>query len=96
MAVLRFTRFTADPADTENMLAKRAALVSAARNAFPGLIETQLARLDDETWIDIWRWNSLEEAQAAVRTAGSIPEVAAAVALARNVTVEFAEAVGDR
>ena len=96
MTVLRFTRFTTDPADTDEMLSRRAALVSAAENAFPGLIETRLARLDDGTWIDVWQWNSLADAHAAVRVASAIPEAAAAFSLARDVTVEFAETVGDR
>jgi hypothetical protein len=94
MTVLRFTRYTTDPADAAEMLARRTALVAAARSAFPGLLDTQLAKLDDGTWIDIWHWESLAQAHAAIRDAPSVPEAAAAISLAKDVTVEFAEVVG--
>ncbi len=94
MTVLRFTRYTTDPADAGEMLARRAALVTAARKAFPGLLDTHLAKLGDDTWIDIWHWDSLASAQAAIRGVADVPEAAAAISLARDVTVEFAEVVG--
>lgn len=52
MAVLRLTRFKTDPTDAEEMLARRAALIAAVRQAHPGLLQAQLARVDNETWID--------------------------------------------
>ena len=55
MAVLRLTRFKTDPADAEEMLARRAALIAAVRQAHTGLLQAQLARVDNETWIDAWR-----------------------------------------
>ena len=69
MAVYRLVRFTIDPADTEKMLATRVALVAATRDAFPGLTEARLAKVDEETWIDMWRWDSLARAQAAIEGA---------------------------
>jgi hypothetical protein len=39
MAVFRLTRFTIDSANTEEILATRAASVTAVRDALPGLIE---------------------------------------------------------
>src|SRR6266700_2725752 len=65
MALLRLDQFTIDPADTGELLTRHAALVAAARDAFPGLIEVQLAKVDDQTWLDMWRWDSLASAQAA-------------------------------
>jgi hypothetical protein len=50
MAVIRLDRFKVDPADAEEMLAKRNALVLAVRRAVPGLVEARLARLYDQTW----------------------------------------------
>jgi hypothetical protein len=47
MAVLRLDRFTIDPADTGELLTRHAALVAAAKDAFPGLIEVQLAKVDE-------------------------------------------------
>ncbi len=66
MTVLRITRFTVNPADAEEMQARRATLVSAIRATSPGLVETRLAKYDDQTWIDIWRWDSPASAQTAL------------------------------
>src|SRR5579872_2120946 len=59
MPVIRTTRFEVAPADVEEMIARRNALVAAVRNAFPGLTEARLARVRDQVWIDSWRWESL-------------------------------------
>jgi hypothetical protein len=93
MAVLRLDQFTIDPADTGEMLTRHAALIAAAKDAFPGLIEVQLAKVDDQTWLDVWRWDSLASAQAAVAGAPAIPEAAAAFSVTKSITVEFAEVV---
>jgi hypothetical protein len=93
MAVLRLDQFTIDPADTGELLTRHGALVAAAIDAFPGLIEVQLAKVDDQTWIDVWRWDSLASAQAAVAGAPAIPEAAAAFSLTKTIAVEFAEVV---
>ena len=98
MAIDRIVRFTIDPIDTEQMLTTRASLISATRQAYPGLAEARIARIDDQTWIDIWRWDSLAEAQAAIDGAlsGSIPEAGAAFALIKEVAAEFAEIIDER
>jgi hypothetical protein len=56
MAVIRTTRFTVDPTDVDEMIAKRAELIAAVRAAFAGLTEARLARVDEKTWVDAWRW----------------------------------------
>jgi quinol monooxygenase YgiN len=91
MTVLRIDRFTADPAAAEELRSRHAALVSAARTAFPGLLDVRLARVDERTWMDVWRWDELASAEAAVQAAPSIPEAGAAFALAGDLVVEFAE-----
>ena len=98
MTVLRIDRFTVDPTNAEEMLARRNSLVTAVREAVPGLLEARLARADDQTWIDIWRWDTLANAQAAAQLArsGGIPEAGAAFQLAHVVTTEFTELVDDR
>lgn len=96
MAVLRLTHFKIDPADTDEMLAKRGALIAAVRDAFPGLIEARLGKVDDETWVDVWRWHSLANAEAAIANAAAIPQAAAAFALTKDITAEFAELVDER
>ncbi len=93
MAVLRLDQFTIDPAGTGEMLTRHAALAAAAKDAFPGLIEVQLAKADDQTWLDVWRWDSLASAQAAVAGAAAIPQAAAAFSVAKGLIVEFAEVI---
>jgi quinol monooxygenase YgiN len=96
VAVLRLTRFKTDPADVEAMLEKRAALIAAVRRSYPGLLQAQLAMADDETWIDAWRWDSRESAQAAIANAPAIPEAGAAFALTSDASAEFADVVDER
>ena len=96
MAVCRLVRFTIDPADTEKMLATRAALVTATRAAFPGLTEARLAKVDEETWIDMWRWDSLAQAQAAIGGAPAFPEAGVAFSLIKDVTADSAEIADER
>ncbi|HEX6681679.1 MAG TPA: hypothetical protein VF062_02750 [Candidatus Limnocylindrales bacterium] len=95
MAVIRLDRFKADPANTDELISRRNALIAAVRRATPGLVQTRLARVDDETWIDMWCWDTASHAQAAVRLAqaGQIPEAGAAFALTTDATTEFAEII---
>ncbi len=95
MAVLRFARFTVDPANVDEMLSRRTTLVAAIKEAYPALTETRLAQVDDKTWVDTWRWDSLAEAQAALEHAPSIPEAAAAFALTSDLSAHFAEIVDE-
>jgi hypothetical protein len=83
MAVLRLDHFTIDPADTGETLTRHAALAAPVKDAFPGLIEVQLAKIDDQTWIDVGRWDSL---------AGH-PPGGAAFSLTNGITMEYAEVV---
>jgi hypothetical protein len=66
MTVLRMICFSLlDPAESETMLTKRADLIAAVRANFPGLTETRLARVDDETWLGQWIWDSVESLETA-------------------------------
>lgn len=56
MSVLRLTRLTVDAARADEMLVRRAALIEAVRRTTDGLTDTKLARVDEETWLDVWRW----------------------------------------
>ena len=93
MTVLRLDHFTIDPADTGEMLTRHAALVATAKDAFPGLIEVQLAKVDDQTWIDVWHWDTLANAQAAATQGPTIPEAGAAFSLTKSLAVEYAQVV---
>lgn len=95
MPVLRLTTYTADPARVDEMLAARTALIQRIRSDFTGLSQAHLAKTGDNTWLDIWRWDSLDEANAALDRAPRTPEAAAAFALASNVEAEFADVVDE-
>jgi hypothetical protein len=58
MAVIRTTRFTVDPTNVDEMIAKREELIAAVRAACAGLTEARLARVDEKPWVDAWRWDS--------------------------------------
>ncbi len=73
MTVLRLDHFTIDPAHTGELLTRHATPVATVKDAFPGLIGVELAKVDDQMWIDVWRWDSLASAQAAVAGAPAIP-----------------------
>ena len=88
MAIIRTTRFTADPAEADTVLERRRQLLEAIRAAFAGPTETRLIRVDERTWVDMWRWDSPESLRAALDGAPRLPEAAAAFAVARDVTAE--------
>ncbi|GAA3666541.1 hypothetical protein GCM10022224_033210 [Nonomuraea antimicrobica] len=96
MAFLRVVRFTADPADAEQVLARRAALIDAVRGRFPGLTQTRLARVDERTWVDSWCWDSPDTLAAAVAVAHDLPESGPAFALVKDATSEEGEIVDER
>jgi hypothetical protein len=96
MAYLRVVRFTAEPADADQVLAKRAALITAVRSRFPGLTDTRIARIDERTWLDSWRWESAAHAEAAVAGAHDLPETTPAFALVTDPTSEEGEIVDER
>ena len=96
MTIIRTVRFKADPAHAEELIARRAELISAVRVAYDGLIEARLAKVGEDTWVDMWRWDSLPSMQAALAGAPALPEAAAAFSLARDLTAEEAELIDER
>lgn len=96
MAVIRLVRFTTEPARADDLIARRADLIAATRRLYPGLIEARLTRVDDTTWLDLWRWESRAHAEAAIEGARGIPGVEAAFALTADVSAEIAEVVDER
>jgi hypothetical protein len=95
MALIRTTRFTADPADAETVLERRGKLLEAVRAAFAGPTGTRLVRVDERTWVDMWRWDSPETLRAALDGAPRLPEAAAAFAVARDVSAEQGDIVDE-
>ncbi|MEY9886448.1 hypothetical protein ABIA31_000074 [Catenulispora sp. MAP5-51] len=95
MAVLRIVRFTTDPARTGEMLETRAGLITATQKRFPGLTETRLARVDERTWIDQWRWETAEHMQRAIDNVATIPGAGEAFALIAEPQPEVVEIVDE-
>ncbi|MEV4248280.1 antibiotic biosynthesis monooxygenase [Streptosporangium canum] len=95
MSTISVTRFQADPADADQVRARHAALVTAIRATQPGLTEARLGRLDDETWVDLWRWDSSASLQAARQAAPGTAAAVAAFAVAREVTAEDIEVLDE-
>jgi len=96
MAIIRTTRFTADPDQAEEIIARRAELISAIRAGFAGLTETRLTRVSEDTWVDMWRWDSTANMETALAAAPTLPQAAAAFSLTRDVSAENAELVDER
>lgn len=96
MAIIRTTRFTADPAQAEEIMARRAELISAIRASFAGLTEARLARVGEDTWVDMWRWDSTAHMEAALASGPALPQAAAAFSLTRDISAENAELVDER
>ncbi|MGW3607048.1 antibiotic biosynthesis monooxygenase [Micromonospora sp. NPDC005161] len=88
MSVITVTRFTIEPDTAAALRTRHADLVAAIRAATPGLVETRLGQVDEQTWIGIWRWDSAQRLQAAGRIAPELPETAATFSLARAVTAD--------
>ncbi len=75
---LELVRFEVDPGDELEMLAARGDAVRGLRSACPGLIDARLFRGERPgAWIDVWFWQSLDEAQEAAERAQTLPEAAA-------------------
>lgn len=95
MSVIRTTRFTADPADAAQVLERRRNLLHAIRAEFGGPAETRLIRVDERSWVDMWRWDSPETLEAALAGGPKLPEAAAAFEVARDVSAEQGDVVDE-
>jgi Antibiotic biosynthesis monooxygenase len=96
MPASRTHRYTVDPGDLDELIARRATLIAAIRAAHPGLAETRLTRLEDGTFTDVWRWDSAEQLQAALADMARFPEARAAMSLTRDATAVNGEIVDER
>jgi hypothetical protein len=95
MSVVRTVRYTSD-ADVTEIVRRRAALLTAVRAAFPGLLEARLTKAADGTWADSWLWSSREAADAAISAAPTLPETGAAFSIVRVTGEEFADLIDQR
>lgn len=95
MAVVRAHHYFVDPADLDELLALRAALIAAVREAYPGLVQTRMTRLEDGSYTDSWCWDSAAQMQAAL-PAVALPDARAAMMLAREYSATYGEVIDER
>ena len=73
---LELSRYVVEDDQEQQFLAKRGAMVKAAKENFPGLIDVMLAKLDDGSYVDAWIWEDRSFCEAAMAKAEAVPAVA--------------------
>ena len=63
---LELSRYVVEDDQEQQFLAKRGAMVEAAKENLPGLIEVMLAKLDDGSYTDAWIWEDRSFCEAAM------------------------------
>ncbi len=72
---LELGRYVVEGDQEQPFLAKREAMVKAAKENFPGLIDVTLAKLDDGSYVDAWIWEDRSFCEAAMAKAEAVPAV---------------------
>ena len=75
-STLELGRYIIEGAQEQQFLAKRGAMVEAAKENFPGLIDVMLAKLDDGSYVDAWIWEDRSFCEAAMAKVETVPAVA--------------------
>jgi hypothetical protein len=69
------SRYAVEGDQEQPFLAKRGAMVKAAKENFPGLIDVTLAKLDDDSYVDAWIWEDRSFCEAAMSKVETVPVV---------------------
>ena len=72
---LELSRYVVEDDQEQPFLAKRGAMVEAAKENFPGLIDVTLAKLDDGSYVDAWIWKDRSFCEAAMAKVETVPVV---------------------
>jgi hypothetical protein len=96
MATVRAHRYTLEPDQVERFLAQRAELIGQWHAAGLDLVETRLYRLQDGTYLDIWRWASDEVMAKAFDMMGEFPLVRATLGMPREHSAVDGDLVDER
>jgi heme-degrading monooxygenase HmoA len=96
MSVIRMHTYRVAPADLDEFIHRRSTLIAAIREAHPGLVETRLTHLEDETYTDVWRWNSAEDMAKAGADLPNFPQAGAAMSLTKDRTAVDGEIIDER
>jgi hypothetical protein len=68
-------RYVVERDQEQPFLAKREAMVKAAKENFPGLIDVTLAKLDDGSYVDAWIWEDRSYCETAMAKVETVPVV---------------------
>jgi hypothetical protein len=89
---LELSRYVVEGDQEQQFLAKRGAMVKAAQENFPGLIDVSLARLDDGSYVDVLTWEDRHFCEMA--KAEAVPAVADWLRhIGEDFSVEFGKVV---
>jgi hypothetical protein len=87
---LELSKYVLEDDQEQPFLAKRGAMVEAAKENFPGLIDVTLARLDDGSYVDAWIWEDRSFCEAAMAKVETVPVVVDWLQhLGEDVSMEF-------
>ncbi len=96
MATVRTHRYTVATGNLATMLERRTNLIDGIRSANPAFAGASLIRLEDGSYLDIWRWDSAEDMQRAADAAGKAPLVGATLSLTTDHTTIDGEILDER
>ena len=74
MLTFELAQFVVRDGAEEELLAERAAMVRALKEAFPAVLAAWLTREDDGSWLDVILWESREAAEEAARRVNEVAE----------------------
>jgi hypothetical protein len=91
---LELSRYVVEGDQEQQFLAKRGAMLKAAKENFPGLIDVTLAKLDDGSYVDAWIWEDRSFCEAAMAKVEAGPVIVDWLQhLGEDVSMEFGTVV---
>lgn len=96
MAAVRTHRYSVRTGNLDAMLERRTTLIDGIRSANPAFSGATLIRLEDGSYLDIWRWESAEEMRRAAEAARSVPLVGDTMSLTTDHTAIDGEILDQR
>jgi len=91
---LELSRYVVEDDQEQQFLAKRGAMIKAAKENFPGLIDVTLAKLDDGSYVDAWIWEDRSFCDTAMAQVETVPVVVEWLQhIGEDVSMEFGTVV---
>jgi len=96
MATVRTHRYTVETGNLAAMLEKRTNLIRGIRSANPAFTAATLIKMDDGSYLDIWRWDSADDMRRAAHAAAEFPLVGDTLSLTADHTIVDGEILDER